>query len=157
MESLKVISSLLHVLSAVVWVGGMFFAYMALRPTAAQQLEPPQRLTLWVGVFSKFFPWVWACVILLPLTGFGLMFSLWKTFAATPMYVHVMYTVGIVMILIFLHVFFAPYKRLKQAVAIQDWPEGGKQLNQIRALIRINLALGIIVVAVASAGYKVLI
>ena len=30
---------LLHVLSIVVWVGGMFFAYMALRPVAASVLE----------------------------------------------------------------------------------------------------------------------
>ena len=56
---------LLHVLSVVVWVGGMFFAYMALRPVAASVLEPPQRLTLWAGVFGKFFPWVWGSVVLL--------------------------------------------------------------------------------------------
>lgn len=149
---LRAISSLLHDLSAVIWVGGMFFAYMALRPAAAQQLEPPQRLTLWVGVFGKFFPFVWASVILLPLTGFGMMFENWNGFATAPLYIHIMYGLGIVMILIYMHVFFAPYKRLKQAVAIQDWPAGGKQLNQIRVLIRINLSLGLIVVAVAASG-----
>ena len=36
----------LHLLSAVIWVGGMFFAYMVLRPAAATLLEPPQRLPL---------------------------------------------------------------------------------------------------------------
>jgi uncharacterized membrane protein len=56
------------------------------------------------------------------------------------------------MIMIYLHVFFAPYRRLKQAVTIQDWQTGGKQLNQIRVLIRINLTLGIIVIGVASGG-----
>ncbi len=149
---LKSVSSLLHVLAVVIWVGGMFFAYTCLRPTAAQQLEPPQRLTLWLGVFEKFFPFVWASIILLPLTGFGLMFSIWKTFAATPLYVHIMYGLGIVMIMIYLHVFFAPYKRLKQAVIIQDWLAGGKQLNQIRVLIKINLSIGIIVTVIASGG-----
>ncbi len=54
----------LHLLSATLWVGGMFFAYCILRPIAAIQFEPPQRLTLWSEVFSKFFPWVWAAVIL---------------------------------------------------------------------------------------------
>ena len=39
-----------HTLSAVVWVGGMFFAWMCLRPVAAQQLEPPARLRLWAAV-----------------------------------------------------------------------------------------------------------
>ena len=149
---LKAVSSFLHVLSVVIWVGGMAFAYSCLRPVAAQQLEPPQRLTLWVGVFEKFFPLVWASVVLLPLTGFGLMFSIWDSFAATPLYIHLMYGIGIVMIMIYLHVFFAPFRRLKQAVTIQDWPAGGKQLNQIRMLIRINLTLGIIVVGIASGG-----
>jgi len=149
---IKSISSLLHVLSAVIWVGGMFFAYVCLRPTAAQQLEPPQRLTLWVGVFTRFFPFVWASVILLPLTGYAMMFAIWNGFADAPLYVHLMNGLGIVMILIYMHVFFAPYKRLKQAVAIQDWPAGGKKLNQIRVLIKINLSIGIVVVVVAAGG-----
>lgn len=149
---IKSVSSFLHVLSTVIWVGGMFFAYVCLRPTAAQQLEPPQRLTLWVGLFEKFFPFVWVSVVLLPLTGFGLMFATWKSFAAAPLYVHIMYGLGTVMILIYMHIYFAPYKRLKQAVAIQDWPAGGQQLNQIRVMIKINLSLGIIVIGVASGG-----
>ena len=56
------IALLLHALAAVVWVGGMFFAHMALRPVAASLLEPPQRLALWVGVFSRFFPWVFVAI-----------------------------------------------------------------------------------------------
>ena len=56
------------------------------------------------------------------------------------------------MVAIFLHVYFAPFKRLKLAVAAQDWPEGGKYLNQIRKLVGINLSLGLIVVIVASSG-----
>ena len=45
---------LLHVLSVVVWVGGMFFAYMFLRPVAAAELEPPQRLDLEIRNFERF-------------------------------------------------------------------------------------------------------
>ena len=56
------------------------------------------------------------------------------------------------MMLIFLHVFFAPYKRLKQAVANADWAAGGKSLAQIRVLVGINLALGMLVIAIASGG-----
>jgi len=142
----------LHVLAAVVWVGGMFFAYVCLRPTAAQQLEPPVRLQLWVGVFQRFFPFVWLSVFFLPVTGYLMIFTIWGNFSATPLYVHIMNGLGIVMILIYMHVFFAPFKRLKLAVAAQDWPDGGKRLNQIRGLIRINLTLGLITVVVASAG-----
>ncbi len=142
----------LHVLAAVIWVGGMFFAYNFLRPVAAQTLEPPQRLTLWAGVFKKFFPFVWASVILLPATGYLMLFSIWGSMANAPLYVHLMNGLGIAMILIYMHVFFAPFKRLKAAVADQRWPDGGKALAQIRILVGINTLIGVVVVIIASAG-----
>lgn len=143
---------LLHLVSAVIWVGGMFFAYMFLRPVAASQLEPPQRLTLWRAVFAKFFPFVWLSVVLLPITGYLMLFAIWQTMAATPVYVHLMNAIGIIMILIYMHVYFAPFKKLSNAVAIQDWPAGGKALNQIRQLVGINTILGLLVIVIASAG-----
>lgn len=146
------IYSLLHVLSAVLWVGGMVFAYSFLRPAAGQLLEPPQRLTLWVGVFQRFFPFVWASVILLPLTGYLMIFSIWGGFDITPLYVHAMNGLGIIMILIYMHVFFSPFKRLKLGVAEQRWPDAGKALAQIRILVGINTLLGIIVIIIVSAG-----
>ena len=33
----------LHLASVIVWVGGMFFAYVCLRPVAASQLAPTHR------------------------------------------------------------------------------------------------------------------
>lgn len=145
-------SLVLHLLSAVVWVGGMFFAYMFLRPVAAMQLEPPARLQLWVGVFKKFFPFVWLCILFLPLTGYMMLFDVWGSMKATPLYVHIMNGLGLVMILIYLHVYFAPFKRLKEAVIKQDWPEGGRNLNIIRKMIGINTIIGLITIIVASAG-----
>lgn len=142
----------IHLLAAVIWVGGMFFAYVCLRPVAATLLDPPQRLPLWVHVFGKFFPYVWLSVLALPITGFWMLFSMFKSMANAPLSVHLMTGLGIVMFLIFMHVYFAPFRRLKQAVADQNWPEGGKKLAQIRMLVAINLSLGIIVVLIASAG-----
>lgn len=146
------LSIALHVVSVVIWVGGMIFAHQFLRPVAAQQLEPPQRLPLWVGVFSRFFPIVWIAIVLLPLTGYFMMFSIWHGFAGTPIYVHIMNGIGTLMILIFLHVYFAPFKRLKKAVAAQTWPEAGKQLNMIRTLVGLNMSLGIVVIVIAVGG-----
>ena len=146
------IYSLLHVIAVVIWVGGMFFAYNFLRPAAVESLEPPARLTLWVGVFTKFFPYVWASVIILPLTGYLMIFSIWDSIANAPLYVHVMNGLGISMILIYMHVYFSPFKRLKLAVAEQRWPDGGKALAQIRILVAVNTALGLLVIAVASGG-----
>jgi len=150
--TLNTFSLVLHLLSAVVWVGGMFFAYMFLRPVAAMQLEPPIRLPLWVGVFQKFFPFVWLSILFLPLTGYMMIFDIWGGMAGTPLYVHIMNGLGMVMILIYLHVYFAPFKRLKEAVIKQDWPEGGRNLNIIRKMIAINMMIGLIVIIVASAG-----
>ena len=145
------IALLLHLLAAVVWVGGMFFAYVALRPAAAQ-LEPPVRLTLWVGVFKRFFPWVFAAIVTLLLTGYWMVLSFFGGFDAVGMHVHLMIWAGYVMMLLFFHVFFAPFKRLKRAVAAEDWSAGGKSLAQIRVLIGINLSIGLVVIAIASGG-----
>jgi len=146
------IALLLHVLSVVVWVGGMFFAYVVLRPEAASQLEPPERLALWAGIFRRFFPWVFACIGLILASGFWMIFGFPGGFAAAGIHVHLMLGLGILMMLLFLHVFFAPFKRLKQAVAAADWSAAGRRLAQIRVLIGINLLLGLVTVAIASGG-----
>jgi uncharacterized membrane protein len=143
---------LLHVIGVVIWVGGMFFAYMVLRPIAAGQLEPPVRLKLWVGVFGMFFPWVWISIAVILATGFWLIFGAYGGMGGVGFYVHAMLGLGIVMMLIFFHVFFAPYARLKRAVAEQSWPEGGKQLAMIRRLVGINTILGFVTIAIGSGG-----
>ena len=146
------IALLLHLLSAVIWVGGMFFAYMALRPVAAAQLEPPLRQVLWAGVFRKFFPWVFAAIAILLVTGYWMVLVFYGGFEAVGLHVHLMIWAGYVMMLIFLHVFFASFGRLKAAVAAADWMAGGNALAQIRVLIGVNLAIGLAVVAIASGG-----
>jgi len=145
----------LHLLAVVVWVGGMFFAWMCLRPVAASQLEPPVRLRLWVGVFGRFFPWVWAAVLLILTTGLWLIGVRFGGFGNAPVFVHIMFGLGVIMMLIFLHVFFAPYRRLRQAVAAENWPEGGRQLGLIRKLVGINTLIGMITIAIAAGGYLV--
>ncbi|MGD8514351.1 MAG: CopD family protein [Granulosicoccaceae bacterium] len=142
----------LHLLSAVIWVGGMFFAYLALRPVAASQLEPPARLKLWDGVFCNFFPWVWISVILLLATGYLLGFKNFGGFAGFPMYVNLMQGLGILMMLIFGHVVFALFMPMKKAIAAEDWAKAGAKLAKIRVLIGVNLALGLLVVAIAAGG-----
>lgn len=141
-----------HAWSAVIWVGGMFFAWMVLRPVAAGQLEPPQRLTLWDGVFRRFFPWVFAAITVLLATGYWMVLSFYGGFGHVGLHVHLMHGCGYLMILIFLHVYFAPFRRLKAAVAGADWPTGGRQLAQIRVLVGVNLLIGLLVVALASGG-----
>ena len=146
------VALLLHLLAAVIWVGGMFFAHVALRPVAAAQLESPARLALWAGVFKVFFPWVFAAIATLLLTGYWMVLSFLGGFDEVGMHVHLMIWSGYVMMLLFFHVFFAPFKRLKRAVAAEDWQAGGKNLAQIRVLVGINLVIGLVVISIASGG-----
>lgn len=141
----------LHLLAALIWVGGMFFAYLALRP-AAQGFEPSVRLPLWSRTFARFFPWVWAAIVLLPLTGYWMILGVYHGFANVGVHVHVMQALGWLMILLYLHLFFAPYRRMNQALAGSNLQEAGRRLGQIRKIIAINLTLGLIVVIVAVAG-----
>jgi len=141
----------LHLLGVTVWVGGMFFAYMALRPAAAQLLEPPQRLPLWAATFSRFFPWVWVSVLFILVSGLSLI-MLRGGFAGLPVYIHAMFALGLAMMLIFTHVFFAPYRRLKRFAAAQDWKAAAAALAQIRVLVAVNLSLGLLTILIATVG-----
>lgn len=146
------IAVLLHVLAVIVWVGGMFFAYMALRPVAASQLEAPVRLKLWVGVFGRFFPWVWVSIVLILASGFWMILAYLGGFAAVGLHIHIMLGLGILMMLIFFHVFFAPYKHLKRKVVAEDWSAAGRKLGQIRLLVGVNTILGLVTAAIGAAG-----
>lgn len=151
MQDFLPVAVALHLVSAVIWVGGMFFAYMALRP-AASLLEPAQRLPLWTETFARFFPWVWIAVILLPVTGYLMAQVLFGGIGNARMEIHLMQGLGWVMILLYMHVFFAPFRRMKRALAARDLPAAGKSLNQIRMIVGINLLLGLAVVIIASGG-----
>jgi uncharacterized membrane protein len=139
-----------HLLGAMVWVGGMFFAWMCLRPIAAVTLDPPLRLQLWAGVFARFFPWVWAAVAAILVSGLYMLYLVGERYA--PLYTYVMTGAGVLMMLIFGHVYFGPYRKLRQAVARGDWPAGGASLGKIRVLVGTNLLLGVFTVATATLG-----
>lgn len=142
----------LHVLAVTIWVGGMFFAHQCLRPVAASQLDPPMRLRLWVGVFSRFFPWVWVAVVATLATGLWIIFFIFGGFASTRLFVHIMFGLGLLMMAIFMLVYFSPYQRLKTAVAKENWQDGGKQLARIRHLVGVNTIIGLLTIALASGG-----
>ena len=141
----------LHVLAALVWVGGMFFAWMVLRPAAVVALEPPQRLRLWLEVFRRFFVWVWVAVLILPVSGIGLLQLRFTGFETAPRYVHVMIGLYLAMLALFLRVKLLQLPALRQAVDAEDWPAGGAALGKIRRLVGINLLLGLALVAIVAA------
>ena len=145
------IARLVHVLGVVIWVGGMFFAYVALRPAAATLLAPPLRLTVWQAAFRRFFVWVWLSVAGILLSGLYMIY-LFGGLGAVAIHVHIMLLLGVAMMLIFGHVFFAPYRRLTRHAGQKDWKAAGQALGQIRKLVAVNLTLGLITTVVATAG-----
>ncbi len=145
---------LLHLLGVTVWVGGMFFAYFALRPTAAVLLPPELRLPLWAGVFGRFFPWVWGAVVMILVSGTALVIMA-GGMGNLPPTLHAMTALGGVMMGLFIYIYFGPYPRLKRAVAEQEWPVAAGALNRIRQLIAINLTLGILNILLSKGAYVV--
>jgi uncharacterized membrane protein len=141
----------LHLVAAIVWVGGMFFAVFVLRPSAGA-LEPGDRLALWDRVFARFFPWVWASIVLLLASGYFMIFVGRGGFADLPVYIHVMQGIGWLMMLIYLHLWFVPYARFKAALALGEGPVAATNLNKIRWIVTANIALGLINAIIGVSG-----
>ena len=146
-----VLFKLIHLLAALIWVGGMFFAYVALRPAAAEVLEPPQRLSLWDAVFRRFFSWVWGAVSILMVSGLYMVY-LYGGLAHVARHIHIMLVIGLTMMVIYGYVYFACYVPFSLHVAKQRWKEAGEILAKIRKLIAVNLSLGLLTVCVAVIG-----
>jgi uncharacterized membrane protein len=141
----------IHLLAAVFWVGGMAFAYTMLRP-AAGALDPPTRLALWRRVFGRFLPWVGVSIVALLASGLAMIALLFERPAGAPAYINIMATIGIVMMLLFLHLIFAPWRRFRDAVDRAALPEAAKSLNQIRIIVAINLLLGVLTIVIGGTG-----
>lgn len=139
----------LHVLAAAVWIGGMFFAYVCLRPVLGAE-EPPARLKLWSRVFSKFFPWVWMCILILFFSGFYLI-SVYGGFDGVGSYVYAMLGIAVLMTAIFKFLYLAPFRHLKSAIEKEDYKVAAFALGTIRKLVATNLCLGIAVIIIATA------
>ena len=137
-----------HLLSIVVWVGGMAFAHFCLRP-ALPLLAPPERLRLMHAVLTRFLNWVLAAALLTLASGLGIMFLAARAGAAMPWSWHAMVAIGLAMIAVFAFVRLGPYARLARAVAAADWPAGAAALASVRKGVVVNLALGVLVVAIA--------
>jgi len=134
---------LLHLSAAIIWLGGMVFAHFCLRPSVAM-LELPQRLSLMAATLARFFAIVIPAIVLLLVTG-GYLYVRREGLAA-PIGVHLMVGIGIAMCLIFGHLFFGPFRRMKAAVAASTWPVAAAQLGKVRVLVLTNMILGFVAV-----------
>jgi uncharacterized membrane protein len=148
---LLIILLAVHLLAAVFWVGGLAFAYTVLRPSAAA-LDAAARLPLWRRVFDRFLPWVGVSIVALVGSGVAMSSLVFGQPSSAPAYVNIMAATGIVMMLLFLHVIFAPWRRVRAARDRGALPEAAKSLNQIRIIVAINLLIGVVTVVVGGTG-----
>jgi uncharacterized membrane protein len=139
----------LHLLATLVWVGGMFFAHMALRPAAVEMLDPPQRLPLLKRTLDRFFRWVWVSILLILVTGYWLFLGFYQ--GQVGIYVHIMQTIGLVMMGLFIFIYLVPYRRMGAALDGGDIPGAGVQMALIRRIIGVNLILGLLETVLGAA------
>ena len=150
---LYAILKLLHVLSIIVWVGGMAFAHVCLRP-AAQSLEAPVRVRLMHDALQRFFRLVSVAVLVVLASGVWMIGRVAKETVQAglsfnmPLGWTVMVVLGVLMMAIFGHIRFALFKRLSRAVAAQDWPAGGAALASIRTWVSVNLVIGVAIIVI---------
>jgi uncharacterized membrane protein len=141
----------LHVLFAVLWVGGMAFAILALRPALAA-LEPAQRVALMGGVHRRFFLLVWHSMPIVLLSGYFLLFGVYGGFRGAGWHVHLMHLTGLLMAAIYVAIFTGPWKQMRAALAAGDVKAAAGANDRVRQMVMVNLALGLVTVGVAAWG-----
>ncbi len=78
------------------------------------------------------FPWVWISILLILASGFWMIFGVYGGMGGLALHVHLMFGMGLTMMLVFCYIYFVPYAALRKAVATEDWPAGGQALAGIR-------------------------
>jgi uncharacterized membrane protein len=137
-----------HLLGAIIWVGGMFFALAVLRPGMAF-LEGPVRLALHAQVFKRFFRVIWHVMPLMLLTGIAMIFVLYGGFARATWNIHLMTATGLVMGAVFVGIVLGPWRAMQTALGERDLARAGDAVQRIRVLVIANLVLGLVTAAVA--------
>lgn len=146
---------LVHLLALIVWIGGMAFVLFFLRP-AVLALEPPLRLRLMHDVLGRFFKAVLIAAVILLASGLWMIGRVAKESVQAglgfnmPLSWTIMTVLGIVMIAIFGYIRFVLYKRLTLAVTASNWAAGGAAMASIRTWVGINLAIGLVIIAVTQ-------
>lgn len=150
MDALFSISSTIHTLATVIWVGGMFFAHMILRPALMKE-KAGIRLGVWAEVLPRFFKWVWVAIILLAGSGY-LMVGEIGGFEVAGLHVRAMHGLFWVMTALFTYLFFKPYTAFRSDDVSDDIQAGAKHLAGIRRIVTINLILGLLQIILGVSG-----
>lgn len=147
----------IHLMSVIVWIGGMVFAHFFLRP-ALTPLAAPERLRLMHDVLGRFFGAVLVAAGLVLVSGIWMIGRVTGQMTAVgvkfnmPLEWIAMSVLGVVMMGIFVHIRVVLYPRLSQAVSAASWPAGSAALASIRGWMMVNMVIGVVIVVATLMG-----
>jgi uncharacterized membrane protein len=104
-------------------------------------------------VWQRFFAIVGVAVLVLFATGTHLYTSAFKAAKAAggagsvPLGWNLMLVLGLLMFLIFGHIYFAGLRKFKRAVAAAEWPVAAKVAARIQTMVQVNFVLGWLAIA----------
>ena len=141
-------AKLLHLIAGIVWMGGMTFMLFALRPAALNTLEAQPRAVLMGQVWKRFYALVLVAIVALFATGTHLYTQTFRAArlatgdGSVPLGWNIMLVLGLIMMLIFGHIYFAGFKKYKRALASGEWSIAAKTAGLMHTMTLINFALG---------------
>ena len=141
-------AKLLHLMAGIVWLGGMTFMLFALRPAVVATLQPQPRALLMAQVFKRFYAWVLAAVVVLFATGTHLYTTTFRAArlatgeGSVPLGWNIMLVFGLVMMLVFGHIYFAGFKKYRRAVTAEQWPVAAAAARLMHTMTLVNFTLG---------------
>ncbi len=141
-------AKLLHLIAGIVWMGGMTFMLFALRPAAILTLDAQPRAMLMGAVWKRFYTVVLVAIVALFATGTHLYTATFRAArlatgeGGVPLGWNIMLVLGITMMLVFGHIYFAGFKKYKRAVAAAEWPLAAKAAALMHTMTLVNFTLG---------------
>ena len=147
----------IHLLAVMVWVGGMTFVLLCLRP-AASVLEPAARIALMHAAMRRFLAVVAVAIAVIFVCGVAMVAIAWSAAVRAglrfnmPLDWYVMFAVFFAMLAVFVHIRGVLFPRLDAALRGQRWADGASALGAIRREVVANLVLGVFVTVLVRLG-----
>jgi uncharacterized membrane protein len=143
------IGTAIHILAAIILVGGTFFMIVVFS-RGVGPLDLATRLALWERTLSGFLMWVWISIAALFASGIAMAISGFGGFSALGSYIRLMAALAVLVALIFAYLQFFPLKRFRRAIAKAELTVASKALGRVRLVLAVNLVLGIITVVIGT-------
>jgi uncharacterized membrane protein len=94
----------------------------------------------------------WIALALVLGSGHAMIRLTYGHLASTPLFVRVMLGLGLVIAAVFAYLQFFPWRHFQQAVAASGWPTAQQRIGEVRLILAILMALGVLAVLVGSGG-----